>query len=91
MKKLSPLTLMMVTIDIVLLIVIAMLLVACSNYDGGEAENAQPLSMFITVGDNTIGPIVKYHEDSKVMYLFYHDSVVVMLNPDGTPMLYSEE
>lgn len=53
------------------------------------------VSMFIKIETFSAphggGAYVFYHRETKVMYIISHDGVAtVMLNPDGTPQLYSE-
>ena len=57
-----------------------------------ESASESGYSMFVVVEDGTTYSIV-YHKDTKVMYAisdgaYNYGTFTVMLNPDGTPMLY---
>lgn len=57
-----------------------------------ESASESGYSMFVIVEDGSTYSIV-YHKDTKVMYAisdggYNHGTFTVMLNPDGTPMLY---
>lgn len=62
--------------------------------EASENEDAN-VSMFVLLEDcgSSHGFIVVYHKDTKVMYTVSHGAYnpgnfTVMLNPDGTPMVY---
>lgn len=65
-----------------------MLLSACSmvSVEGDEVDDNQK-SMFIRC-EQTINWSVYYHRETKVMYLYNGHTWTVIVNPDGTPMLY---
>ena len=76
---------------IILACIVCMILMCscCSTTEMGAAENP---SMFVAVEEETNYKIV-YHRDTKVMYTisigqYNKGSFTVLLNPDGTPMLY---
>lgn len=88
MKKLS-----------LLLIIVSILTILCAC-NGPKMESVEDLedevacSMFVLIEHNTeIGYKIVYHRDTKVMYAIssgYYNSgtFTVMLNADGTPMVY---
>jgi hypothetical protein len=61
-----------------------------------QTEETNTSCLFTTVETEGIWTIV-YHRDTKVMYAVCYTgykggaSVTVLYNPDGTPMVYSEE
>ncbi len=68
-------------------IFLAFALVACSSYEKKQ-------SMFCEVEHGSVYTIV-YHRETKVMYAiscgFYNmGTFTVLVNPDGSPMLYEE-
>ena len=64
---------------------------------GCESETqpyTPPDSLFITIKDDYCCRIV-YHKDTKVMYVvsdsaYNYGSFTLLVNPDGTPMIYEE-
>lgn len=69
---------------------------ACSNVKtertGGALSEEEVPSMFVIVEDATAWKVV-YHRDTKVMYtvsIGYYNvgNFTLLVNPDGTPMLY---
>lgn len=59
----------------------------------GEVEQESNISMFIEVERVTDNWRVVYHKDTKVMYVvsagsYNRGTFTVMLNPDGTPMVW---
>lgn len=78
-------------VAILLSIIIALSLCACN---GVESQiDGDKLSMFVKI-ENASGWLVVYHRDTKVMYVVSNGGYnvgdfTVLLNPDGTPMLYS--
>ena len=85
-----------------LCIIMAMLFAACN---GSKAEPANAASVIDTREDyNNVfeqigygnGYIIVYHKQTKVMYvvsdgMYNRCSFTVMVNPDGTPMIYKAE
>ena len=68
-------------------------LVSCAATTKSSSGD-QKTSMFIEIEDTNYWEIV-YHKDTKVMYAVSmgHDNYgnfTVLVNPDGTPMLYEE-
>lgn len=59
-----------------------------------EVEKERPTSMFVEVEDSTLWRVY-YQKDTKVMYVMSHGgynsgNFTVLVNPDGTPMIYEE-
>ena len=80
----------------------ACLLVGCGSSSAvqvskeGEVEQESNTSMFIEVEKVIDSWLVVYHKDTKVMYVVsagsYNRGIfTVMLNPDGTPMIWEGE
>lgn len=69
------------------------LLCGCSVAETEKAnENQESISMFIEVEQAMSWKIV-YHKDTKVMYavsdrVYNHGTFTLLVNADGTPMLY---
>ena len=82
---------------IVLLMAIALcacLLMGCSGNPAVD-ENHATNSSFVIVEDGT-GYYIMYHKDTKVMYAFStggsnYGSFCLLVNPDGTPMIWKGE
>ena len=60
-----------------------------------KSENQQEASMFVQIEQTNIWKVV-YHKETKVMYAvssggFNSGNFTVLVNPDGTPMIYKEE
>lgn len=81
---------------LICVILLALLLCSCGSQmlteEQVSKDNTSNLSMFIQVEDGDIYKIV-YHRDSKVMYAisnaqYNRGTFTVMLNADGTPMLW---
>lgn len=78
-------------VAILLSIIIALSLCACNGVES-QIDGDKP-SMFVKI-EKTSGWLVVYHRDTKVMYVVSNGGYnvgdfTVLLNPDGTPMLYS--
>lgn len=78
-------------VAIILSIAIVLSLCACNGVES-EIDGDKP-SMFVKI-ENASGWLVVYHRDTKVMYVVSNGGYnvgdfTVLLNPDGTPMLYS--
>ena len=78
-------------VAILLSIIIALSLCACSRVES-EADSDKP-SMFVRIESTGVWAVV-YHRDTKVMYVvsnggYNSGDFTVLLNPDGTPVLYS--
>lgn len=76
----------------------ACLLVGCggSSVSTSSAYNENAPSMFITIENVSESWRVVYHKDTKVMYVisggsYNRGTFTVMLNPDGTPMIWEGE
>lgn len=79
---------------IVALVLIALTAVGC-NCDTQTVEEKELAPMFVRVGSEYCCYIV-YHKDTKVMYAvsassYNYGAYTVLVNPDGTPMLWEEE
>jgi hypothetical protein len=82
---------------IIIAIACIFLLGGCENvHTYPEAQNEQE-SMFIIVEKRyNPGYYIVYHKDTKVMYAISNGeynvgTFTVLVNPDGTPMVYEEE
>ena len=87
------------------LILILMVIALCACLFGctsvqvskeGEVEQKPNTSMFIEVEKVIDNWQVVYHKDTKVMYVvssgsYNRGTFTVMLNPDGTPMIWEGE
>lgn len=84
----------------ILLICIVCVCILCgcsSNYASVEEANkeAENTSMFVEV-ERTSNWMVLYHKDTKVMYMVSYGNYnigtfTLLVNADGTPMLYEKE
>lgn len=70
------------------------LLSGCVKHQSASADSGKT---FITV-ETSLNPsyYIVYHKDTKVMYAVSHGhnnagNFTLLVNPDGTPMLYEEE
>ena len=90
------------TITKLFAIFVAIALCAClfagcgSHVNQSSAYNEDNPSMFITVEYVSENWRVVYHKDTKVMYVvsggsYNRGTFTVMLNPDGTPMIWDGE
>jgi len=57
-------------------------------------ENQQEVSMFVQIEQTNIWKVV-YHKETKVLYAvsnggYNSGNFTVLVNPDGTPMIYKE-
>ena len=73
----------------------ACLFVGCggSNVNQSSDYNEDRASMFVSVEHVSEGWRVVYHKDTRVMYVvscgsYNRGTFTVMLNPDGTPMIW---
>ena len=79
---------------VVIVTLIVCLLFCSCGAEMQSVEDSLNYSMFVQIEENVnIGYVVVYHRDTKVMYAistgyYNHGTFTVMLNPDGTPMLY---
>lgn len=76
-------------LDIIILIA---LLTACVIETGKQQKNSEENSMFTTI-ETTKGLTyeIVYNKKTKVIYSVSNNGIMtVLLNPDGTPMLYEE-
>jgi hypothetical protein len=75
------------------LLLIFLLFSACSTPTDNNTEEPGPT--FIVVESDMLGGYyykIVYHKDTKVMYVVGHYSdFTVMLNPDGSPMVWEED
>jgi hypothetical protein len=79
----------MKTKTIILTVIACMMLSSCS------AKSEDDTSMFVTVETTTFWDVV-YHKDTKVMYVvstdsYNHGTFMLLVNADGTPMIYEGE
>lgn len=80
---------------IIVLLMACVLFTACGTTMGKDPSAAvekEDQSMFVVVEENRIFRIV-YHKDTRVMYAISRGgyncgNFTVLLNPDGTPMLW---
>lgn len=79
---------------LLVMILFMLLLTGC----GGPMCNSKDSNMFVYIqkADGYTYYDVVYHKDTKVMYVVSHSSYnigtfTVLVNPDGTPMLYEED
>lgn len=77
------------------MILLILLLTGCG---GTSTPDFQKSNMFVYIqkADGYNAYDVVYHKDTKVMYVVSHSSYnigtfTVLVNPDGTPMLYEAE
>ena len=77
---------------LLVMILLMFLLTGCS-----EKEVSRESNMFVYIQESDMfrSYDVVYHKDTKVMYVVSHGSYsqgifTVLVNPDGTPMLYEE-
>lgn len=78
---------------IILTAIACMMLSSCSK--GETAKSEDDTSMFVTVETTTFWKIV-YQKDTKVMYVvsedsYNHGTFTLLVNADGTPMIYEGE
>lgn len=81
--------------SVVLLILLSLLVVGCTNDVYRDEKNTDTKSMFVEV-ENTMRFTVYYHRDTKVMYVQSKygsgsGDFEPLINPDGTPMLWESE
>lgn len=81
---------------LLIMILFMLLLTGCGG--GTQTPNFQKSSMFVYIqkADDYNAYDVVYHKDTKVMYAVSHScynigTFTVLVNPDGTPMLYEAE
>ena len=76
---------------LIAIILVCLLLTGC-DVAAVEKETPNDKSMFIMVEDNLLWDVV-YHRETRVMYVismggYNGGNFTVLLNPDGTPMLW---
>ena len=79
----------------IVLIFSLLIICSCDNVENVDGVKEKPSSMFIQIEDISSWRVV-YHRDTKVMYVvsdgMYSTGIFTLLvNPDGTPMIYTEE
>lgn len=89
MKKLLVAFLLLV----ILLFIILILFASCTA-TVEKAESQQKSSMFVQIEKTDFWKVV-YHKETKVLYAVSHGgcnrgNFTVLVNPDGTPMIYKE-
>ena len=84
--------------SVLLMVVLSITLPLCLkqiNNDPAEVEPIEAESTFVQVEQELLGVYnykIVYHKDTKVMYVVGHYSdFTVMLNADGTPMIWEGE
>ena len=73
------------------MILFILLLTGCGETPNSQKEEA---NMFVYIQEADLNNCfnVVYHRDTKVMYTVSHNGTFTLLvNPDGTPMLYEGE
>ena len=76
-------------------LLLSSLLIGCDTTKTAD-NNSEPIpSTFITIEQN-LDYWVVYHNKTKVMYtmtigVYNHGNFTLLVNPDGTPMVYEEE
>lgn len=80
-----------IAVVLLAVVILTLSLCACSKVES-KADSDKP-SMFVKI-EKASGWLVVYHRDTKVMYVVSNGGYnvgdfTVLLNPDGTPMLYS--
>ncbi len=86
-----------ILVMIIFMLLFILLLTGCGEINESQ-ESTQEQDMFVYIqkaGYSRDYDIV-YHKDTKVIYTvshgpYSHGSFTVLVNPDGTPMLYEEE
>lgn len=71
----------------ILIVLVVLMLCGCEKYTVGTTENLNGESMFVLV-ENTYTFAVVYHRDTKVMYVISCGGFYLLVNQDGTPMLW---
>lgn len=78
-----------------IMILFMLLLTGCGKTPNSQEQKAD---MFVCIQESDIAHsyAVVYHRDTKVMYVvsrgtYNNGSFTLLVNPDGTPMLYEEE
>lgn len=75
-------------------LVLILLVFASCTATVEKSENQQESSMFVQIEQTNIWKIV-YHKETKVMYtvaigMYNSGDFTLLVNPDGTPMIYKE-
>ena len=78
-----------------ILLVCVLMLTGCNNKVIKQSENNSNTSMFVEI-ERTMNYIVVYCKSTKVMYAisdgsYNHGTFTLLVNADGTPMLYKGE
>lgn len=78
---------------VVFLLLILLVFASCAT-TVEKTENQQETSMFVQIEQTNIWRIV-YHKETKVLYAVSNGgyncgNFTVLVNPDGTPMIYKE-
>lgn len=79
---------------LVAFLLLVLLIFASCTATVEKAENQQEASMFVQIEQAGYWKVV-YHKETKVLYavsngLYNYGNFTVLLNPDGTPMIYKE-
>ena len=69
---------------------------SCSKTISVQEQNENNTSMFVIVEEVDYWYKVVYHKVTKVMYVisagaYNHGTFTLLVNPDGSPMIYKEE
>ena len=80
---------------IMLIILCSTLLIGCKKMERAEENNGSNTGMFVTIEDTATFQIV-YNKYTKVMYAvscgnYNKGTFTLLVNADGTPMLYEKE
>lgn len=82
-----------------IMILFILLLTGCSKRtEITDSQDSQEANMFICIQESDLNQYydVVYHKDTKVMYAVSHGgynsgNFTLLVNPDGTPMLYEAD
>lgn len=79
---------------IALLFLVLLVFASCGPAKVETTEVQQEASMFVQIEQTTYWEVV-YHKETKVLYAvsnggYNYGTFTVLLNPDGSPMIYKE-
>ena len=78
------------------MILFILLLTGCGETPNSQEEESTNMFVYIQKADFSTAYDVVYHKDTKVMYTisqgaYNSGTFTLLVNPDGTPMLYEGE
>lgn len=81
---------------LVMILFILLLLTGCGETPDPQEEETANMFVYIQKADFSTTYDIVYHKDTKVMYTisqgaYNSGTFTLLVNPDGTPMLYEEE